>query len=124
MRSIRRGWLLAIVASVLAFMAPACAMAPVPLSHATQVERQAPGAAAAEGDDPEAPAPEEYRITCKYEMANCERRARKVCSGRYDVLDRGNASCADCGLSPSDLTDSNDDTGTPVYRGTLRVRCR
>ena len=115
---------LAGVLCVLSSVGSACAMAPLPLSHSSKVEAAASQTTASESGEPEAPHPEEYRITCKYEMANCERRARKECSGAYDVLERANASCADCGLSPSDLTSSNDSAGTPVYQGRLRVRCR
>ena len=105
-------------------MPSACAMSPLPLSESTKVESKVSRAAASEGDGPEATAAEEYRISCKYEMGNCERRARKVCRGRYEVVNRANSVCANCGLSPDTFGKSNDSAGTPVYQGSLHVRCR
>jgi hypothetical protein len=108
-----------------ALLLSACALAPLPLSRATEVRKaEVDESTASESADAESAAPSEFRITCKYEMGNCERRARKVCSGGYDVLNRSNSSCAHCGWSPADLTSSDDDVGTAVYHGALHVRCR
>jgi hypothetical protein len=125
MSSLRQRSALGTAAPGLFLALSACSMAPLPLSSATAVSH----APVSDDEGTESGAamgrqPREFRITCKYEMGNCERRARKVCSGPYDVVNRGNSSCADCGLSPSFFTDNADDTGTPVYQGSLHVRCR
>jgi len=58
-----------------------------------------------------------YHIDCHYEMSHCERKARDACHGDYDVLGRGSHVCEDCGYSLGDAP------GSPVWFGTLEVRC-
>lgn len=62
------------------------------------------------------------RIECNYTLDNCKRQARAECHGDYEMVTKGDLSCADCGWQLSS-TPAPTDSGN-VYKGVLYVRCR
>jgi hypothetical protein len=58
-----------------------------------------------------------FEIECKYDIGNCQRKADDVCHQRYDIVHQSSLVCGDCGWS------IDESAGSPVWQGTLTVRC-
>jgi hypothetical protein len=75
------------------------------------------------------------RIECNYHIQNCEREARSLCDGAFQIVSTGDRSCADCGgrdatrarqqRDPTSLAHGRreEEQSSPVYKGVLYVRC-
>jgi hypothetical protein len=102
----RHDWGSRMLFAVAVCVCSGCGMSPIPAAHAKK-------------DSVETVAGKsEYRIECIYDAINCERKAREVCHGPYEVVTRGDRTCADCGFA------LEDGASAPVYRSVLYVRCR